>query len=489
MGSSDSSVRSPSREDKSKRRPPTWGDAPATDFAITTINVPDRLDVQEVRAREEEDSYQPRSRFSLDRYTVTVWTKRLLSLGVVGGLGWLAWALVTPLVAQLDKDAIAARLSAGAGVPVTIADRSFALWPMPRMMLRDVNVGGGRFKAELVTLQVNWDELTRAAKLGKLALGEAVVSPVQLTAQQAVDLVTLGPKLAGATGVSVSTLRLSSVEFPEFSLLPHRYEIVLRRPAAGAAAPVVVNQLASDGTMQLRATPAAEGAVAFEIEAQNWRAPIGPGHVWATFSASGRAAGQALVVDSYTASSSAGVVQGALVAASDVAWSVAGTARSVSVDLETVMRQLSGARPDDPAAPRPPLQGTATVTLFGSGHGPSLADATFGARMAGPVSVRWATLNGINLGLAATQGGVSETGGGNTRFTELSALAEFSDAGLVLRDIDGRAGAMATRGQVTIAPDLALTGALRVDLGATRVQAPATLRVAGTAVAPRYGRQ
>ena len=233
----------------------------------------------------------------------------------------------------------------------------------------------------------------------------------------------------------------------------------------------------------------ADGAVAFEIEAQNWRAPIGPGHVWATLSASGRAAGQALVVDSYTASSSAGVVQGALVAASDVAWSVAGTARSVSVDLETVMRQLSGARPDDPAAPRPPLQGTATVTLFGSGHGPSLADATFGARMAGPVSVRWATLNGINLGLAATQGGVSETGGGNTRFTELSALAEFSDAGLVLRDIDGRAGAMATRGQVTIAPDLALTGALRVDLGATRVQAPATLRVAGTAVAPRYGRQ
>lgn len=488
MGSSDSSVRSPSREDKSNRRPPTWGDAPATDFAITTINVPDRLDVQEVRAREEEDEYQPRSRFSLDRYTVSVWTKRLLTLGVIGGLGWLGWSLAMPLVAQLDKDAIAARLSAGAGVPITIADRSFALWPTPRMVLSDVSVAG-RFKADQVTLQTNWDELVRAAKLGKLALGEAVVSPIQLSTLQATELVALGPKLAGSAGLSVSTVRFSSVEFPDFSLLPHRYEVLLRRPVAGQPTPVIVNQLGSDGSMQLRAMPGAEGAVAFEIEAQNWRAPIGPGHAWANLSANGWALPQAVVVDSFTASSPAGVVQGALVAASDVTWSVAGTARSVSVDLETVMREVSGVKPDDPGAARPVLTGTATVTLFGSGHGPSLADATFGARMAGPVSVRWATLNGINLGLAATQGGVSETGGGNTRFTELSAQAEFSDAGLQLRDIDGRAGAMATRGQITVAPDLRLNGALRVDLGATRVQAPATLRVGGTAVAPRYGRQ
>ncbi len=330
--------------------------------------------------------------------------------------------------------------------------------------------------------------------LGTAAAGTAANVGTQVATGQVAaglfgSLGGIAAKLAGATGVSVSTLRLSSVEFPEFSLLPHRYEIVLRRPAAGEAAPVIVNQLASDGTMQLRATPAAEGAVAFEIEAQNWRAPIGPGHAWANLSANGWALPQAVVVDSFTASSPAGVVQGALVAASDVTWSVAGTARSVSVDLETVMREVSGVKPDDPAAARPVLTGTATVTLFGSGHGPSLADATFGARMAGPVSVRWATLNGINLGLAATQGGVSETGGGNTRFTELSAQAEFSDAGLQLRDIDGRAGAMATRGQITVAPDLRLNGALRVDLGATRVQAPATLRVGGTAVAPRYGRQ
>ncbi|HSW32957.1 MAG TPA: hypothetical protein VLH36_05005, partial [Steroidobacteraceae bacterium] len=132
--------------------------------------------------------------------------------------------------------------------------------------------------------------------------------------------------------------------------------------------------------------------------------------------------------------------------------------------------------------------GTAAVTLLGGGHGPSLSDALFGSRMAGPVSVRFATLNGINLGRAATQGGAAAMGGGITRFTELTAVVDAGDDGVVIRDINGRAGAMATRGQMTVSPDATLSGAVRVDLGAERVQAPATLRVTGTAIAPRFVR-
>jgi hypothetical protein len=183
------------------------------------------------------------------------------------------------------------------------------------------------------------------------------------------------------------------------------------------------------------------------------------------------------------------VAQGALVAAADVNWSIAATAKSVGVDLESVMRHVAGARPDDAAAPKSPLLGTASVSLIGGGHGPSLADALFVARLAGPVSVRWATLNGINLGLAATQGGAAESSGGITRFTELNALADVSHGSVLLTDIAGRAGAMAARGRVAVAPDLKLDGAVRVDLGTERVQAPITLRVGGTAVAPRFGRR
>lgn len=484
MGSSDSSVRSRSGE----RLAPTWdSNAPATDFAITTVNVPDRLDMQEVRAREEEDSYQRRSWFSLDRYTINVWTRRLVALGVVGGLGWLAWAAIEPVTRGLSPEAISARLSASTGLPVKVGSREVEMWPRPRVVLRDVSLGPD-LKAAEVALQPNWEELVQSAKLGRLALSEAVVSPMRLTAAQATSLVAVGPRLSGVTGLAVSTVRITGVEFPEFPLLPHQYDIVIRRDSSGQPAPVRVIQTSGEGRLQLAATPLADGTTRLELEAQNWRAPVGPGIPWSTVSATATVLPSAVVVDSYTATSGAGVLQGAMVAGNDVAWSVAATARTVSLDLETVMRQLGGRSAEDTAV-RAPLLGTATLTLVGSGHGPSLTDAMFGARMFGPVSVRWGTLNGINLGLAATQGGASESSGGTTRFTELTASAEIGQTGVVLRDIEGRAGAMATRGQLAVAEDLTLSGALRVDLGATRVQAPATLRVGGTAIAPRFGRQ
>lgn len=473
--------------DKSKRRPPTWDGSPATDFAITTINVPDRLDMQEVRAREEDDDNKRGSRFSIDRYTVKTFVRRTLLIGIVGGLGWLAWAAVEPVMNALGKDAIAAKLSTAAGMPVTIAAREFALWPQPRMVLKGVDVGG-KLTADEVALQMNWEEVWAGAKVGRWVFGEAVVSPMQMTAQQASGLISFGPRLANAAGVTVSTLRFSSVEFPEFSLLPHRYQVALRRGPGGALLPVEVTQVSGVGSMKLLAAPGADGVVTFEIEAENWRAPLGPGLVWSNLNAVGWILPNLVVVDSYTASSAIAVAQGALVAASDVNWSIAATAKSVGVDLESVMRHVAGTRPDDAAAPRSPLLGTASVSLIGGGHGPSLADALFVARLAGPVSVRWATLNGINLGLAATQGGAAESSGGITRFTELSALANVSNGSVALTDIAGRAGAMAARGRVTMAPDLKLDGSVRVDLGTDRVQAPITLRVGGTAVTPRFGR-
>lgn len=485
MARSDSSVRSPSR--RGNERPGTIDGAPATDFAITTINVPDRLDIQEVRAREEESEYQRRSRLSIDRYFVTLWTKRLLTVAVIGGLGWLGVAAVTPFLDEFRKEAIAARLSTAVGLPVTVAERDFSVWPNPRLILRGVDVGR-QVKADEVSLQLSWDELVRAAKAGRFAVGEAVVGPMRLDAAQARALVTIAPRLANAAGFSVSTLRFSSVEFPDFSLLPHQYQITAKRSASNGPNPIEIRQISGDGRMQLQVVAAADDAVQFELEAERWRAPVGPGVVWGSVSATGRVLPQAIVVESYTATSPFGVFQGALVAAADTSWSAAGTSRSVSVDLEALMRTLSGAKPDDAGAPKSPLLGTATVTLLGGGHGPSLADALFGSRMAGPVAVRFATLNGINLGLAATQGGAAATGGGITRFTELTAIVEAGDDGVVIRDINGRAGAMATRGQIAVSADKALSGAVRVDLGAERVQAPTTLRVTGTATAPRFGR-
>src|SRR5882672_1862731 len=89
----------------------TWeATAGSTDFVITTVNVPDRLDVQEVRAREDEDDDRT-ERFRIDWYAIRAWVVRLLMLGLVAGAGLFAWEAVQPWRAALSSDRIAERLA------------------------------------------------------------------------------------------------------------------------------------------------------------------------------------------------------------------------------------------------------------------------------------------------------------------------------------------------------------------------------------------
>ncbi len=99
--------------------------------------------------------------------------------------------------------------------------------------------------------------------------------------------------------------------------------------------------------------------------------------------------------------------------------------------------------------------------------------------------MRWATLNGINLGLAATQGA---TASGTTRFTEFEGALVASASGVRFEDVGGRAGALAARADFTVANDQSLTGGVRVELGGQSVQAPINLRIRGTALDPRFGK-
>ena len=130
-----------------------------------------------------------------------------------------------------------------------------------------------------------------------------------------------------------------------------------------------------------------------------------------------------------------------------------------------------------------PLQGTASLDLTMVGRGTTLDEAVQQAVFAGPFQVRWAALNGINLGLAATQGA---TAAGITRFTEFDGMLGASSAGVRFEETGGRAGALAARGDFTVAPDQAVAGTIRVELGGSRIQTM-TLRVRGNVLEPRFG--
>ncbi len=467
-----------SRPAERTTRSPDW--EAATHFAITTVNVPDRLDLQEERDRaESEELLDERRRLSL-----RTWMKRLLILAAIGVVLTAGYSMIEPLQREVSAPKVAARLTEVFRRPVAVADTEFRFTPSPRMVMRGIQAG--EVRVEEASLLINWRDLWNALRGGQWVWGEATVAPMSMTVAQAGVIAGSLPAGANALSTKVSTIRFESVRISDTELLPDRYEAVIRRGDDGRFGPLIVRQLDGEGAMKLALRPAqtSDGrpVLDFRLDGDRWALPFGPRVRWNEVRANGRVDGRLIEVSSYSMAGFYGVVSGMLYAASDVEWVITGLANGTNIDLESVMQHLRKA-PAGQEPVTPPVQGTATLNLTVVGRGATLDEAVRQSVLAGPFQVRWASLNGINLGLAATQGA---TAAGVTRFTEFDGLLGASSAGIRFEETGGRAGALAARGDFTVAPDLAVAGSVRVELGGTRIQTM-TLRVRGNALEPRFG--
>lgn len=475
-----------------RRGSPTEG-APLTDFAITTVNVPDRLDMQELRAREDEDD-QLAQRRGAERDAREVWGRRFRRLLVPGllallvGVGYLA---VRPLQEGLAAPRIAEQLTRALGQRVTVGESSLEFSGAPHLRLRRVDVAG-RLRFDEVRLGMSWEQVVRSVSSRKWAWSEAVVPSLVLTRDQAFALVDLLPALKGGVPAAVSSVRLASVGFPDFPLLPGRYGVVLPRQADGSFGPIELASTDGYGQMRMRLMPRAGDQLGFQLEASDWIAPAGPAFPWTKLVATGHLGARHLEVESFSGSGFFGDSQGAIAATNVREWVLTGSVRSTNVDLPAVFRHLGGPVPAgaaDADARRAPLGGLATLDLRLVGQAATLSEAIRRVALVGAVEVRNAQLYGVNLGLAATQGvDGGGLGGGLTRFSELGATVSVAGQRIAFRDIAGVAGAMTARGQLVVDKDLALSGVVRVEIGSNRVTAPVNLRVGGTALAPEFGR-
>jgi hypothetical protein len=370
--------------------------------------------------------------------------------------------------------------------PVTVADTAFQVTPTPRLVLRGVDVAG-QFAADEVSLLINWKDLMSALRGGQWVWGEATIAPKTMTAAQALAAVKVIPAGARELPSKISTVRFESIRISDSRLFPGQYEGVLRRTEDGKFGPMTLRQLDADGAaMQMQFRPAAEpDAVEFTLAAERWAVPVGPRVRWNEVRANGRIAGNVLEVSNFSLAGFFGVTTGTVFAATDMEWVITGFATATNIDVEAVLQTLRPKGQATQDAPASPLQGTATLNLTIVGRGPTLDEALGQSAVAGPFVMRWATLNGINLGLAATQGA---TASGTTRFTEFEGALVASASGVRFEDVGGRAGALAARADFTVANDQSLTGGVRVELGGQSVQAPINLRIRGTALDPRFGK-
>jgi hypothetical protein len=460
-----------------------WDPTEASSFAITTVNVPDRLDLQEERDRAEMEEYTEHRR----QVALQAWMKRLLVVAVVIVFGGVVYGVLKPVRDQASASRVGERLTDAFKVPVKVAETEFRFLPSPRLVLRGVDVGG-EFGAEQVALLINWKDLWFALNGGQWVWGEATVAPTAMSAAQAIAAVRRVPGGTAGLPQTISTIRFESIQVSGSRLFPARYEAAMRRGDDGRFGPLVLKELASDdSSMQLQFRPSTgdPGAIDFTLEAQRWAVPVGPRIRWGNVRASGSLRGNVLEVSSYALTGFFGITTGTVFVAGDVEWVVTGTADAGKVDVETVLDSLRGQKQGSSEGRPAAMQGTAALNLVMLGRGATPEDAIVHSAVAGPFTVRFAVLNGINLGLAATQGVAAS---GMTRFTEFGGTVVASANGVRFEETGGRAGAMVARSNFTVAPDASIAGVVRVELGGQRIQAPMTLRISGTAFQPRFGR-
>src|SRR5271169_3027771 len=116
----------------------THTEFPSTDFAITSVNVPDRLDLREVDDRKQQDEESHYARGSV----VRVWSRRLLPYLIVAAVLGLVGSWLAKQREALAAGHLSQRLSAVLRVPVTIQDSHLRTTPAPALVLTGVDLGG-----------------------------------------------------------------------------------------------------------------------------------------------------------------------------------------------------------------------------------------------------------------------------------------------------------------------------------------------------------
>lgn len=452
-----------------------------TQFAITSVNVPDALDLQEERDKTAwADALAVKQRERRKRW--------LVRGGVVAGvlaLAFLVLGLWEPMPDATKPQAVAARLSTALGLPVTVQATDLDLLPAPHLTVSGLEVAG-RTHIDAVRVGINWSEVWHGLNSGDWTWGEARVAPLKLSASQALELAQGLLRAGDGLPAKVSTVRFESLRFPGSTLLPGHYEAIARRGADGRFARLTLaEQGLGEGSLELALAPG-EPYPRFELVAARWALPFGPRVAWNEIRASGLLEPEAIRVAAFSLGGFYGVTTGVVSAQHRGGeWTIAGVAEPTNLDLDAILGVATGRRPSAAAGDSPaPFQGTLTGRLQMAGRGATLEAAIAATTLNGPFQVRWATLNGVNLGVVAAQG---EKKGGVTRFTEFGGALSADRHTLSFQGVEGRAGAMRARGDFSAAPDGALRGFVRVDLGGAVSQAPATLRLSGTIAKPQFG--
>jgi hypothetical protein len=456
-----------------------------TDFAITSVNVPDRLDAQEVRARADADRDSQYLRRGGLR-SLRRWTVRLTVLAAVAVFAFIAFTSLSPLWQNFSPERVSARLSQALGKPVRVAGIGVQLVPAPRLVIEGIEVER-EYRIDTVSLRFSWASFAKLVQGAGWVWGEASVGPIDLSAAGAFALMQAIPALSNAIPAAITTVHFESVRFRDAAFLPARYEVTAERSLGQSFSKLTVAELGNGGRMELRVSLRPSAPATFRLQAFQWRPPFGPSLEWNEVSAEGSFGPGRLQVDNYSANGFLGVVTGSLQASKSTEWALRGTVQSTNIDLNAVQRELrKRSKLAADATAQMPLHGVMESSGSLSSQGATLAEALERVSASGKVQVRFAALDGVNLGARAVQASTDSGKGGTTRFGDLEAFVSISSGVVRIRDIVGTSGALLVKGTIGIERNLGIGGILRADMSTAGGLVPTDVRISGSLFEPVF---
>jgi hypothetical protein len=245
----------------------------STDFAITTVNVPDRLDLRDMDDRKQVEDDTRLRRF--DTTVFRAWAPRLFLMGLVVAIAFVLFEGIDAWRNALSAAQLSQRLSASLGVPVQIGDSQFAVSPAPQLQLSKVSIANAVVLDE-ISISVGYKQLGQAFQGRGWNWGEAVVHTKPLTLEQSGILLALLPKLDAALPKSLSTLRFERQEFSDQPWLAGSWDISVGREKGKDLVSVSANQHKDKGSLHFDLAGTSEaGTYSFQMEGRNWVPPFG----------------------------------------------------------------------------------------------------------------------------------------------------------------------------------------------------------------------
>jgi hypothetical protein len=382
----------------------------------------------------------------------------------------LAFPYVIPLGGYIPR--IEGVVSERIGVPVKVETLQLFLLPRPHLVVSGISAG----RNAVVTVE----RIVIIPDLVSLFGPQKVIRELRL--EGVVARRSLLSRIASLTGrnhtgepapVKVERIRVQDAEIrlDRFNLRKLEFDVELT--SEGTLGSLVVRM--DGGHLQLNLKPNGN-AFATEIVATDWKSPVGPPLMVTSLKAGGMLGSEGLMLPEIEALLYGGRANGKLSVGWGKEWSVQGQFYIHEVEVQPVVALF---------ASHTVISGRLSAQPTIDMHAPTAAQLAQALDVETDFRLEKGVLSGVDLGNAPKALlNKDALKGGETRFDEFSGHLLADAAGYHLSGLRIASGNLAAEGEISIAPDQALSGRIDVSMKGASALVSTPLAVSGTVGSP-----